>query len=422
MSDRDSAASHSIDSASPTLVPTESDVDPLDDLPVPREMNRRTASRAGLAALVAFGGLFIVGYSARPHGHAPVALAASESDAVALRVDLVRPKPGPKDHALTLSGTVQGLEETDISPRTNGYVRRWLVDIGDRVDEGQLLAEIDTPELDLEIDEARAALGQSEAAILQARATRDHSAAAAKRYGALAESGFTSADQSEQRQTQATVDEAGVHVSEATVRGHQATLHRLETLKTFSCVLAPFQGTITKRGIDRGSLVTAGSPQVLFKIAAVEKVRLFVQVPQAFVPSVQPGLVAKVSLHEYPGRAFEGSISRAAQMLDATTRTMNTEVIVPNAEHRLLPGMYAQVILALDEPHRVWIVPATAVTTNASGVRVAVVDASSRVHFTPVSIERDNGSEIEIASGLDGTEQLVANPGSHIEEGQRVQP
>ena len=116
------------------------------------------------------------------------------------------------------------------------------------------------------------------------------------------------------------------------------------------------------------------------------------------------------------------SVSRAAQMLDATTRTMNTEVTVPNAEHRLLPGMYAQVILALDEPHRVLIVPATAVTTNASGVRVAVVDASSRVHFAPVSIERDNGTEIEIASGLDGTEQLVANPGSHIEEGQRVQP
>ncbi len=154
-----------------------------------QECVARVDVAAGLATLVAFGGLFIVGYSARPHGHAPIALAASESDAVALRVDLVRPKARPKDRALTLSGTVQGLEETDISPRTNGYVRRWLVDIGDRVEEGQLLAEIDTPELDLEIDEARAALGQSEAAIFQARATRDHSATTAKRYGTLAASG-----------------------------------------------------------------------------------------------------------------------------------------------------------------------------------------------------------------------------------------
>jgi membrane fusion protein (multidrug efflux system) len=422
MSPGNPAENRVLDLTVPTLVHPEADeLDPLDDLPAPKEVDRRKAVRGALVALLAVGVLFVVGYFQRPHGHASLAAAAMQGDGAAARVDLVQPRLGPKVHTLALSGTVQGLEETDLSPRANGYVRRWLVDIGDHVDEGQLLAEIDTPELDLELEEARAALAQTEAAIVQTRATRDRSAVSAKRYETLTQAGFSSKEESEQRQAQAIVDDASVRVSEATAKAREATLHRLGALKAFSRVVAPISGTITMRGIDRGSLVTAGSSQVLFKIAAIEKVRLFIQVPQAFVPSVRAGLVAKVSLHEYPDRALEGSVVRAAQMLDPTTRTMNTEVIVPNGEHLLLPGMYAEVRLSLDEPHRVFVLPATAVTTNASGVRVALVDAHSRVHFVPVAIERDNGTEIEIASGLDGTEKIVANPGGFLEEGKLVQ-
>jgi RND family efflux transporter MFP subunit len=217
------------------------------------------------------------------------------------------------------------------------------------------------------------------------------------------------------------VDEATVNVSDAAIAAQQANIRRLTQLKSFSHVTAPFGGTITQRWVENGALVTAGNGQPLYKIAEMDPARVFIQVPQDVAPSIRPGLDAKVIVREYPGRPFDGKISRAAGELDPATRTMNTEVRVPNGDGALIAGMYAEVALTLPLPHRVFELPATALMTDAKGVRVAVIDADSKVHLVAVVVERDTGTAIEIASGLTGTERVAKLASPMFSEGRPVE-
>lgn len=390
------------------------------DLPSPTQMSTgRIAATAGIA-FVAISGAFAFGYLPRRRARAALEERAKTVQSDLPRVEVITPKSGSSDRALRLPGSVQALRETVVNSRANGYVRRWLVDIGDPVEENQLLAEIDTPELDAELDQARAQLLQASAAVVQAKANRDYSKSTYERYKPLTQSGVTSKQDLDQQQARAAVDEANVRVAEANVAAHEAEIRRLVQLKSFARVVAPFAGTIASRSIEVGSLVTAGNASPLFKIAAVDPARVFVQVPQDVAPSVRADLSARVTVREYPDRSFDGKVTRASNELDPGTRTMNTEIRVPNADGALIPGMYAQVALTLPYPHRVFQVPATAVMSDAKGIRVAVVGPDDAVHIVPIVVERDNGATFDVASGLTGSERVIKLPSVDLEEGSSV--
>jgi RND family efflux transporter MFP subunit len=299
-------------------------------------------------------------------------------------------------------------------------VRAWHADIGDRVKTGQVLAEIETPELDQELLQGRAQLLQTRASLAQSKANRKLAQANLGRARSLAPSGVVSRAELELNEAQAEVGEANVTVAEANVAAQQANIRRLEQLKAFSRVTAPFAGTITQRMVEVGALVTAGNGQPLFRLSAMDPARVFVQVPQDVAPSVRTGESGKVTLREYPGRIFSGKVERAAGALDEATRTMNTEVRVPNPDGALLPGMYAEIALTLPATHRVLELPATALLNDARGQRVAVVDGQRKLHLVPVVVERDNGATVDISSGLSGDEKVVKIGSAAFVEGMAV--
>jgi RND family efflux transporter MFP subunit len=391
------------------------------DLPAPAVLSRGRAMALGLLGVGLLAGAFAIGYLPRRAEQAALAEATRATEGTRLRVEVVAPKERTSDRALSLPGSVQPLEETTVYARASGYVRKWHADIGDHVKADELLAELDTPELDQELDQARAQLGQAQAALVQAKANRQLSQTNLQRYGQLAPSGVVSQAELDQRKAAAQVDEAAVNVADATIAAQQANIRRLVQLKSFAHVTAPFAGTVTARTIEVGSLVTAGNGQPMYRVAATDPVRVFVQVPQDVAPGVRTGVPSAVTVREYPGRTFAGTVARAAGELDSATRTMTTEVRVPNGDAALIAGMYAQVALTLPSPHRVYEIPATALASDAQGSRVAVVDAEDRIRLVNVVVERDTGATIEIASGLTGTERIARVISAQFVDGKQVE-
>jgi membrane fusion protein, multidrug efflux system len=325
------------------------------------------------------------------------------------------------DRALELPGTVRALEETKVWPRVTGYVRAWHADIGDKVTAGQLLAEIDTPETAAQLAQARAQAAQAQATVRQAIAQRDLSRANAARFEKLRADNLVSQAQLEQAQAQAQNDEANLAAAQSNAVAQDANVKRLVELQGFAKVVAPFAGTITQRAVDRGALVGDARGSALYTLVATDPVRVFVDIPQAVAPSVRAGTKATVAVREYPGRAFDGEVARSAGALDPELHTMMTEVRVPNPEGTLLPGMFVQVKLTLPVPHKAIEIPATALYSDAQGLRVAIVDAASKVHLVPITIERDAGATLLIATGLTGDERILklAIPG--LAEGTSVE-
>jgi membrane fusion protein (multidrug efflux system) len=390
------------------------------DLPAPARLTRARAAVAVALAVVVLGGAFSAAYVPRRRARLELEEAARVAKEGRLKVEVVSPKVGASNRALSLPGSVQPLMETTLFARANGYVRRWLVDIGDTVSEGQTLAEIDTPELDQQLQQARAQLVQGQAAIVQARATRDYSKNTYQRYRPLTEQGVTSQQDLDQRQAQASVDEANVRVAEASAAAQEANIRRIIDLKGFARVSAPFAGRVTARMIEIGALVNEGNTSPLFRLAAVDPARVFVQIPQDVAPSVRAGLPAKVTVREYPARVFEGTVTRAAGELDPGSRTMNTEVRVPNGDAALIPGMYASVTLELPNPHRVLEIPATAVVNDAEGIRVTIVGPDDTLHAVPIVVERDTGAIIEVSRGLSESDRVVKIAAPEQTEGRLV--
>jgi RND family efflux transporter MFP subunit len=416
----------------------------------------------GVALLVV---LLALGAVPRLRQDAELGAAATAPDSGIVPVSLVLPRraDGPTD--LVLPSNIQAIEETAIYARTNGYVRERDVDIGDRVPAGKILAQIDTPELDQELGQARAALAQTRAGLAQAqagltqaratlqqaRATLDqakanegfagatadrftqlerkelvaHQDADEKRTGFAAARAGTAAAQANVEAMQANIGalEASVGAARANVAANEANVQRLMALQSFQKVEAPFAGIITARGIDRGALITSGSGtsnSPLFRIAQVETLRIFVSVPQAFVRSIAPGQEARILVPEYPQRTFVGKIASTAGALDPTSRTLLTEVRLRNEDHALMPGMYAQVTFSIVPADAVWLIPATALITRAAGPQVLSVRDDRTVHYQNVQLGRDLGQSVEVLSGLRGRERLVVNPPDGLKEGDRV--
>ncbi len=372
------------------------------NLPPPAKASRVTVL---VAIVVVIGGAFAFGYLRQrsAHGETPPGVVKIETP----RVEVMKPAVLSSDRALALPGTVRPLEETKIYARVTGYVRTWKVDIGDRVTAGQVLAEIDTPEVDAQLSQARAQLAVARAAVTQAKAQRDYSKSSSTRTAGLADQQLVSKAQVEQTQAQAQTDEAMVTSANSNVAAQEANVRRLLDLQAFAKVVAPFAGTVTQRSVDRGALVRDGATTPMFTVVATDPVRIFIDVPQSVAPSIKPDTSATVTVREYAGRKFEGKVTRSAGALDPDLHTMSTEVQVPNSDGALLAGMYVQVAINLSVPHRVLELPATALYNDAQGLRVATVDAQNKVKFVPITIERDTGATVQIATGLTGDEKVI---------------
>ncbi len=388
------------------------------ELPAPVKSSR-TRVVVVLVAVVAVA--FGIGYTQHHRGGGHAATLPAAEDTGAARVEVVKPKTLASDRALELPGTIKALEETKLYPRTSGYVRRWLVDIGDKVKEGQLLAEIDTPELDAQISQARAQLAAAQAAVKQAQANRDYARSSSTRYETLAQQQLVSKSQVEQQQAAAATGDANLAAAQSNVTAAEANLRRLLDSKSFANVTAPFAGTITTRTIDRGSLVADNGTTPMFTLVATDPIRVFIDVPQNVAPSVTPGTPAVVTVREYGGRQFTGKVTRAAGALDPELHTMSTEVQVPNGDGALLPGMFCTAAITLPVPHRVVEIPATALYSDAQGLRVATVDTQNKIHYTPITIERDTGATLWVATGLSGDERVVKIAVSTLAEGDIVE-
>jgi RND family efflux transporter MFP subunit len=354
--------------------------------------------------------VFIVvgGISSRRNANAQI---SQETRELAIpTVTVVHPKRGAPQQEIVLPGDMQPFTDAPIYARTNGYLKSWHVDIGARVKTGQLLAEINTPEVDQQLQQARADLATAEANLHLAETT-------ATRYKDLMKSDSVS---------QQDVDNAmgNYDARRTAVESARSNVKRLEELQSFNKIYAPFGGVITARNTDIGALIDSGSSggtaRELFHIAAVNELRVYVNVPQVYSPNIKPGLRAQLTLAEFPGRQFEGSVVRDSGAIDNTTRTLLTEIDVNNSLGMLKPGGYVEVHLKLPSAATTFTLPVNAVIFKASGMQVATVKNGKSIDLVPISPGRDFGTEIEVIAGLKGDESVVANPPDALTVGETV--
>ena len=360
-------------------------------------------SIAGVAAILAAG----LGIASRVHDHSKLKDRTLAS--AAPLVTVVQPKPGEPQRELVLPGNIEAFTDAPIYARTNGYLRIWHADIGAVVRKGQLLAEIDSPEVDQQLQQARAQEGMAVANEQLAQLTAD-------RESKLVDTNAVS----RQEYDNAVSTLAARKAETASAR---ANVGRLAQLVAFEKIEAPFDGTITARNTDIGQLVDAGSTsngRELFRIAATGKVRVFIAVPQADSSGARPGLPVDLTVSEQPGKKYQGVLARTANAIDPVTRTLRVEVDIDNAHGELLPGAYAQVHLQREEPAAALLVPASALLFRAEGPRLATVDASNKVTLAPVTLGRDYGTQVEIISGLNATDRVIDSPPDAILDGQTV--
>ena len=308
---------------------------------------------------------------------------------------------------LALPGDVRAFEETKIYARADGYLLKWNSDIGAKVEAGQVLAEIDTPELDQELNQSRAALAQAQANLVLARSS-------AERWQRLLKDRAVSQQEVDEKTSALAAREADVKAAEAAVA-------RLEKLSSFKEVRAPFAGTITRRHVDTGALIRAGgNASALFDLAQTDTLRVQVNVPQAYLRDIAIGSTVAIAVAEYPGRAFPGKVLRTSGAFDATTRTMLTEIEVPNRNGELFPGIHVDVQLTLAQANPPIVVPARAVIIRGEGLQVAEVDDANAIRLQKVQAGRDLGRTVEIVSGLSDGARIVTNPTDTLVEGMPV--
>jgi len=333
-----------------------------------------------------------------------------ETESLAVpNVIVIQPKAAPPQEEIVLPSSLEAFTESPIYARTNGYLAHWYKDIGSKVQKGTLLADIETPEIDQELMQARAARDQAEAQLRLAKTSAD-------RWETLRKMDAVAQQETDERSSGYTQGQAALASASANVR-------RLEQLESFKHVYAPFAGTITKRNTDIGALINAGNSgmnQELFVVALVNPIRVYVDVPEIYAPSVRRGVNASIELPSLPGQRFTGSVARTADAIDPGTRTLRTEIDVPNSDGKLLPGSYAQVHFGVHVATTRLSVPVNALLFRSEGPRAAIVGSDGKVHLKPVVIGRDYGTDVEILGGLETSESIVLNPSDSLEEGQPV--
>jgi len=401
----------------------------------PVQPSRLTLGALSVVGIVAIGVAFFAGYL--PHQrreHLLVAEAKAAGEALPT-VTVVPVVQAPSKVSLVLPGNMQALTEAPILARTSGYLRKRYVDIGDRVTEGQLVAEVEAPERQQEMRQGKAALQQSQSALAQSLATlqqgktnEELARVTAQRWANLEGKGVVSRQENDTYQAQYKSSvantqalEKAVSAARENVSAAEANLARLTELQSYRLVHAPFAGVVTQRNVDVGALVTEGST-LLFRIAQMNVVRTYVNVPQGNADSVRVGQLAKITVPDLPGREFNGKVTRTAQSLDPATRTLLTEVQVGNASGVLLPGMYAQVDLTSPVDRPPLLIPGDTLVVRPDGTQVAMLMPDRTIHFQLIKLGRDYGDRVEVIAGLSPGQRVVVNPGDTVREGAKVNP
>jgi RND family efflux transporter MFP subunit len=399
---------------------------------------KKKRSIAWLAAPVLLVALVGAGALPRIQRQEQTLNAMRESAVIHPVVTLIRPEKGEPISELILPGNIQPLYSAALYARATGYLEQRTVDIGSRVTAGQLLAVISSPEVDQQLSQARASLSQAEASSQQVKAALEQARANAELARLTRERDLPlGADHAISQQIvdeavqnyharNADVDaaSANIAVAEASVAANRANVLRLEQLRSFENVVAPFDGVITERNVERGDLVNSASGNAgkpLFAIAQSGVLRVQVDVPQSEAVSVRAGQKARVQVKERLGRGYIGTVVRTAGSLDGAARTMLTEVQVDNRDGSLLPGMYAEVKFTVPGARTSFVIPTSALVIDQSGMHVVTVNTERKIHFQPVTIGRDMGTRVEVSSGLEGAEGLVASPSDLLSDAQTVE-
>jgi RND family efflux transporter MFP subunit len=372
----------------------------------PWPLHKRLVPLLLIAGAVCLAVLIVRGIQSRVHAESSLARATEESAVLTVRT--VHPKPGAPSEELVLPGNMEAFTDAPIYARTNGYVRRWHVDIGAHVKAGQLLAEIETPEVDQQLGQARAQYATAQADYKLAKST-------AERWQNLRKT-----DSVSQQETDEKVGD--MESKNATMEAARANVRRLQETQSFQKIYAPFSGVITARNVDIGDLINAGSngtAKELFHLAAIQQMRVYVQVPQLNSRSATPGTPADLAIPEMPGKRFAGHVVRTSNAMDPASRTLRVEVDVDNPDGVLMPSEYVEVHLKLSAPVNSLIVPVNALLFRSEGIAAAVVRAD-RVVLQPVTIGHDFGDELEVTAGLVPGDQVVVNPPDSIAAGQKV--
>jgi RND family efflux transporter MFP subunit len=387
------------------LAPAHYDSDPPQGMP-PRR------SRRGLVVLAAVVVVLVIGIvlGIRSRVVAETELARTTDEAAVPSVNIVHPEQNAPNEEIVLPGNIQAYTDTPLYARTSGYLRRWYFDIGARVKQGDLLAEIDTPEVDEQLRQARADLSTAEANLHLADIT-------AKRNEELLKSRSIS--------TQERDNATGVYAADkGMVTSKQADVARLERLQSYEKIFAPFDGIVTARNTDTGALIDAGANSAareLFHLSAIDKVRVFAAIPETYSRSIHAGAAVTVTLDEYAAESFHGTLVRTANAIDPSARTLLVEVDVDNTDGRLLPGAFANVHLSLpsDVQTATVTVPSNTVLFRKEGLRIAVVRDGKAV-LMPITIGRDYGDKVEVVSGLKASEELILDPSDSLLDGTPV--
>ncbi len=358
-----------------------------------------------LLVLAIAGGIYA---GIRSRAEAEIDLARSTDEAAVPAVEVIHPTSGAPDEALVLPGNIQAFSDTSIYARTNGYLKRWYFDIGAHVKRGQLLAEIDTPEIDDQLRQARADLATAEANTKLAAITAE------RNENLLKTRSVSTQDRDNAVGT--------LNSDKAIVQSREAAVAQLEKLQSFEKVEAPFDGIVTARNIDIGALIAAGGAapaRELFHMVATDTLRIYVGVPEAYSPAIHPGATATVTLDEFPGQSFDGTLVRTSNAIDAASRTLLVEVDVANPNGQLLPGAYGFVHFTLPSAARSVTIPANTLLFRKEGLQVGVIHGD-KVDLVSVKIGRDYGDIVEVVAGLQPGDQVVLNPADSLASGTTV--
>ena len=375
-----------------------------------RQEQNRPARRWWMALLAFLIVVAVIVSGIIPRKRAEANLAKETQEMAVPTVSVIHPKHSAPLNELVLPANVQAYIDAPIFARTNGYLRRWYVDIGGRVKQGQLLADIETPEVDQQLRQARSDLQTAEANLNLAKITSD-------RYAGLLKTDSVSKQEADNA-------EGNYAAQRATVSAAEANVKRLEELQSFEKIYAPFDGVVTARNTDIGALIDSGSSggtrTELFHIAQPDKLRVYVNVPEAYAAGVKPGFNVDLMVSEFPGRRFPGTLVRTAEAIDQTTRTLLVEVRVNNPTGTLFSGAYAEAHFKLPTAASSFVLPVNTLLFRSEGLRIATIADGNHAELRPITVGHDYGTEIEVVAGLSGDESVIVNPPDSLVSGQEV--
>ena len=402
-------------------------------------------SQAGIARfpivlvliLLTLTGLFFLGYLPRTARAKQLIADTEASEREAVEVSAAKVEAAPSAADLVLAGNIQAVTEASLFARTDGYVTKRIADIGDRVKQGQILAELESPEVDQQLVQARAstkqsqsALAQTEAALQQAKANEALADATQKRWKQLVLSGVISKQDGDEKQAAYLARTADVSAAEANIKAAQSAINaaeanvaRLMDIQSFQKVRAPYAGVITVRNVTLGTLVSAGSNTAirpLYQITQLDLLKIMVNVPQSEVAFIHDGLECAMQVKELPGQTFNAKVTKTANSLDAASRTLLTEIQFRNPGEKVLPGMYGEVKFTLHRAKPPLLIPSDAILSGKAGMQVALIRKNQTVHYQNVDLGRDNGAKIEVLTGLQLGDRIVMNPTDEVREGVKV--